>query len=143
MGTDVDMLYFICRDPRRGGQGHWGQMAGIAANVQRTAEPGTDTAPASAGAGTASSGCSWALIPWRMLSPCMALCKIKGGMLCFTEFRSGSQGMLDKSSFISTLPELTQDLVEGVWHTQGSNYKKKFVFGLTLGSSFWNFSVTF
>lgn len=36
MGTDVDMLYFICRDPRQGGEGHRGQMAGITANVQRT-----------------------------------------------------------------------------------------------------------
>lgn len=32
-------------------------------------------------------------------------------------------------------PELTQDLVEGVWHTLGSTYKK-FAFSLTLGSLF-------
>lgn len=67
-------------------------MAGITANVQRTGEPDPDIVSGFTRAAIASSGYCWglkslcvrrdgcvtALIPWRMLSPCMSVYKIKG-----------------------------------------------------------------
>lgn len=131
-------------------------MAGITANVQRTGEPDTDIVSGFTRAGRASTGYCWGLsslgaskdgcvrvwIPWRMLSPSMSAHKIKGGM--FGLFCRVGQIWIPRDSgwpqfpFTSMLPELSQDCVERVWHSQGSNYKK-FVFSLTFGSFFLEF----